>query len=1197
MYHIFKIKCIILFVNDISLLTKLTRRMKVLLRIIISTLIFITISCSGDLRNDIYSVPSSGFRSIRPASSWEEALVTGNGTMGAMVMGYPYSDTIIINHALLYLPLNKPLKPVSQGTHLDSIRAMMLRGDYGKASQFVVGLSQDEGYGAKRWTDPYIPTFQMVLSMQRDTLTEYSRQVNFETGEASVKWRDRNGTFARNTFVSRKDNLIITRISSCKSRISCKISLQDRHLYDWWERIDRRDSIGIRPASITVSGNTITYSADFDNRWEGMITGYEGGTMVLNEGGSLANDGTTITVTDASEILLLAWVDPLWDGSGHHVKDRIAKLENERNDYNDYLKKHVAIHGELIDRVSLNLGGDRELRKQPVEEIFNTVHEKPDPALFELAFNAARYNIISATGINPPNLQGIWSGTLSPPWSGDYTMNGNLPVAISGLLPTGTPELMLPTFDLLERYMDDFERNASEMFNCRGINVPSRLSSHGLNNHFDATWPMTFWTGGAGWYSMFYYDYFLYTCDTVFLRNRALPFMEKAVQFYEDFLVKGVNGKYMFIPSYSPENNPSNIKYQACINATMDFMIVKQLLRNIISASESAGVNLDKVSKWKAMLDDLPPYEINNEGELREWMWPGVDENHAHRHVSQLYALFDMMDPEFNNNPGLVRGARMVIDQKMQYRKQTNGGEMAFGLAQLGFAAAMLGDEQTCYDILGWLSSQYWNNNMVTTHNPGSLFNLDLSGGYPAVVAKMIVYSEPGLVSLLPAMPDELRQGTVKGILLRGGIKIHSMKWKEGNIDLELSLLNEQEIIVRLPGEISRIRAEGAVIKPGKNGQERVVKAEKGQVRLRILYARDDREEFYYTNPNTQLPFRDTHIISGDSVFYAIGTSPPYWGGPNAGIKLYRSPDLRNWEYVKLLIDAAQLDEDVWYKDRFWAPELHRFNNRYFLTFNCQNSGGGSYASAEMKHFHACGLAISDSIGGPYTVVTHEKPLTPFPSNDMTLFQDNDGRIFCFFNNGWTNLHHIYVAELDTVNYRLKEDPVLLLSQEPGKWDGAGIEGAHVIRHDGIYYMFYSSWTMGYAVGYATSESVYGPWIKYSDNPLFGAFVRNDSSFIFKEGQAYYSPDSPFTTVGHNQVFTGPDGSLWISCHGYRRGDENASMIMDPLWFEDGQIKTKAPTFKPQVVMIDKRMELRYPELKKIRSESSIRNSILIEIK
>lgn len=1145
------------------------------------------ISCKRESEYEKYT----GFTSDRPASSWEEALVTGNGTMGAMVMGHPYSDTVIINHALLYLPLNRPLKPVSQGIRLDSIRGMMLRGDYGRASQFVVDLSRTEGYGAKRWTDPFIPAFQLVIDMNRDSLLQYSRGVNFSTGEATVKWRGRNGEFTRSTFVSRKDNLVITRILSDGAMINCDISLLKRDRYNWWENIDKRASTGINPESVSVAGNTISFHADFENQWGGLIKGYEGGTMVLNKDGQLESDGKSITVSGATEILLITWVDPVSESressGGENLnrnglnRERIAGLGDNPKDYDRYLDDHVAIHGELFNRVSLKLNGDPGLRGKPVEEIFEAGIGSPDPSLVELAFDAARYNIISATGINPPNLQGIWSGILTPPWSGDYTTNGNLPVAISGLLSTGTPELMLSAFDMLERYISDFETNARELFGCRGIHVPSRMSSHGLNNHFDAIWPMTFWTGGAGWYSMFYYDYFLHTCDTSFLVGRALPFMEKAVEFYEDFLIRDQGGKYIMVPSYSPENNPSNIPFQASVNATMDFMILKQLLRNIIEASGTAGVNQEKLPGWQAMLDELPPYELNGKGELREWMWPGVEENHAHRHVSHLYGLFDIMDPDIRSNPALVKGARAVINEEMSYRRSTAGGEMAFGLAQLGFAAAMLGDGHTCYEILTWLSTRYWNNNMVTTHDPGSLFNLDLSGGYPALLSKMMIYSEPGLISLLPAMPAELGPGTVKGLLLRGGIKVDMMSWDYERVRVELSSPHWLDFTLKVPGDIRKIRVSGARSKQGSIGSERIIASPGGKVKLDITFTRDDRKDFFYRNPNTQLPFRDTHIVPHDSVFYAIGTSPPYWGGPNAGIKLYKSPDLKNWEYVNLLIDAAALDEDVWYKDRFWAPELHRINNRFFLTFNCQNSGGGNYASENMKHFHACGLAIADNIEGPYRVVTHERPLTSFPSNDMTLFKDDDGRIFCFFNNGWTDMHRIYVAGLDTVNYVLKEEPVMLFSQEPGKWDGAGIEGAHVIKHEGTYYMFYSSWTQGYAVGYATAENVYGPWIKYEGNPLFGAFMRNDSTFVFREGKAYYDPDSPYTTVGHNQVFTGPDGSVWISCHGYRKGDENASMIMDPIWFEGGKIKTNAPTYKTQIVPLTREMEKKYPGLAK----------------
>ncbi len=337
---------------------------------------------------------------------------------------------------------------------------------------------------------------------------------------------------------------------------------------------------------------------------------------------------------------------------------------------------------------------------------------------------------------------------------------------------------------------------------------------------------------------------------------------------------------------------------------------------------------------------------------------------------------------------------------------------------------------------------------------------------------------------------------------------------------------------------------------------------------------------FTYQNPIDQLEFRDTHVIWGDSTFYAVGTSAPFWEGQSPGVKLYRSPDLLNWEYVDLLIDAHALPDDVWYKDRFWAPELHRINNRYFLTFNCQNSGGGHYYEPDMYHHHACGLAVADHIEGPYTVKTHDEPLTPFPSNDLTLFTDRDGKVYAFFNDGWTDIHNIYVAELDTVNYVLKEDPVKLISQEPGTWDGGGIEGAFVITHEDTYYMFYSSWTRGYAVGYATADNVYGPWTKYENNPLFGAFSEDGTNYLFREGEIIADPASPYITVGHNQVFTGPDGRYWTSFHGYVEGREKPATIIDPIWFENGRIKTDAPTYTEQEVMLLPEMKERFPGLK-----------------
>ncbi len=347
-------------------------------------------------------------------------------------------------------------------------------------------------------------------------------------------------------------------------------------------------------------------------------------------------------------------------------------------------------------------------------------------------------------------------------------------------------------------------------------------------------------------------------------------------------------------------------------------------------------------------------------------------------------------------------------------------------------------------------------------------------------------------------------------------------------------------------------------------------------VALLAFATRAEAQAFRYTNPNPQLPLRDTTILANDDGrFYAVGTSAPVWQGqgqgPSPGVRLYSSANLKDWRDEGLMIDAARLPDDVWYKDRFWAPEIHKIRGRYYITFNSRNE------SEEHEHHHACGVAVADEVTGPYEVLTHDRPLTDWPSNDLTLFEDDDGKVYAFFNNGWTPVHHIFVAELDLDTMKFKEEPIRCISQEPG-WDAHGIEGAFVVKHEGTYYLFYSSWTRGYAVGYATATDIRGPWTKHPDNPLFGAVAEGARGIRY--GKPIDDPDFPYTHVGHNAVFRGPDGRWWIVCHAQRKDNRQEMMLIDPFWFDDdGNIRTHAPTYTPQEVTIDPEMLRRFPGL------------------
>lgn len=164
-----------------------------------------------------FDFPERGFVSREPATDWEHAMVSGNGKFGALVFGQPLDETIILNHARLYLPLHEPLPPVNSAAHLKEIRQMLANGQYQRASDYVVELSQKENYGPKRWTDPFIPAFDIRIRMGSDgEIKDYSRSVDFSTGVASVNWSDRGGSFKRRLFVSRSDDAVVLSIAGQK---------------------------------------------------------------------------------------------------------------------------------------------------------------------------------------------------------------------------------------------------------------------------------------------------------------------------------------------------------------------------------------------------------------------------------------------------------------------------------------------------------------------------------------------------------------------------------------------------------------------------------------------------------------------------------------------------------------------------------------------------------------------------------------------------------------------------------------------------------------------------------------------------------------------------------------------------------------------------------------------------------------------
>jgi hypothetical protein len=300
--------------------------------------------------------------------------------------------------------------------------------------------------------------------------------------------------------------------------------------------------------------------------------------------------------------------------------------------------------------------------------------------------------------------------------------------------------------------------------------------------------------------------------------------MQKAVLFFEDYLYEGPDGKWIFSPTQSPENTPGNSKSQGTFNATMDVAVAKELLRNTIAASMELKCNQTEIPRWQRMLDKMPDYMVDDRGVIKEWLTPLLENNDSHRHSSQLYPLFYGMPEEIKRSPELRAAFRKSIEFKLDnYWRNNQRGFMSFGLVQLGQAAASLGEGDLAYRCLTQLINNYWLNNLASMHNHRSLFNMDISGGMPAVILQMLVASEPGKLHLLPALPKAWPTGTVEGVLCRGQIEVRRLHWTPTGIECDLLSHVAQKVLLEIPSEISEITAHGsaALLAPSGSPQQR----------------------------------------------------------------------------------------------------------------------------------------------------------------------------------------------------------------------------------------------------------------------------------------------------------------------------------------------------------------------------------------
>ena len=699
---------------------------------------------------------------------WREALPLGNGLTGALIPGAVGEETITFNRFDLWEDGDDP--PIPDVTAaFRAQRAALDRGDDAAANDDNIGRAlREKGYAAGCGC-PH-PLGWLELRFEPAALfRRYRRGVNMQTGEAFVEFTVDGCRYCRRGFVSRAADVTVLRFTA------------DR---PFTQTFDFRLYNDVAESRTTENG-LFRASADGYTAVNLRVTG--------DYSSEVCGDGLRVTGTDYTVLIRCA---------SHGSDCSLAGVEGSA--YDALLASHVALHRPLYDAVSIELAEDAAHEATNEQLLAEAYEEEASPALLERLWRFGRYLFISAThekGLPVP-LYGLWHGADHLTWS-QFVANENVEQTYWHAMAGGLSYALPPLLRYYTAKTAKFRECARQVFGCSGIWISAYTSPLSAGVCVPVS-VIDNWISCAGWLSRHFWEYYLYTRDEALLKSEILPFMYEAALFYRDYAVKE-NGRLRLYPSVSPENTPLGGAGEAAQNATMDFAVMKELLTNLLTGIAITGLYAEEAADFRALLDAIPPYQINEDGAVKEWMRPELKDHYAHRHLSHLYPVFPGTEVTAQSDPALWAAFKKAVE------KRELGAQSGWSLAHMACIWARTGEAGRAAECLDGMAKAVVLDSLFTTHNDwrnmGTTINwdgecfvqLDAAFGAVNAVQELLFRWQPDALSVLPALPARLRSGSVRGIRFPDGAV--DFRWTEsGEATITVSACRRVETMLLLAG-------------------------------------------------------------------------------------------------------------------------------------------------------------------------------------------------------------------------------------------------------------------------------------------------------------------------------------------------------------------------------------------------------------
>ena len=753
-----------------------------------------------------------------PASAWEEAMPVGNGRLGAMVFGKNGEERIQLNEETYWS--GGPYSTVVKGGYkmLPEIQKNIFEGNPIKAHKLFGRYLM--GYPVEQ--QKYQGFANLILSFKNEKeVTDYKRWLDLGTGITSVQYKVNGVTYSREVFSSAPDQVIAIRLTADKPGcISFTAELRgERNVAHSNYATDYFRMDGAGTDELVLTGKSADYMGiEGKLRYEARLKAVpDGGTMKLDDADLIIENANSVTLFFVAATNFINYKDV--SGDCH------AKVENylkgiEGKAYINIREDAVKDYKSLFDRVTLNLPSTQN-SFLPTDERLKKIPEESDPQLASLCYQFGRYLLISSSrpGTQPANLQGIWNKDMNPSWDSKYTTNINTEMNYWPAEAANLSELTEPLIKMVKELTDQGSQVAKEHYGARGWVFHQNTDIWRVAAPMDGpTWG-TFTVGGA-WLTTHLWEHYLYTLNKDYLKE-VYPVIKGSVEFFMDFLIEHPNGKWLITnPSTSPENPPKGPGYRyffdevtasyyfttICLGSAIDMEILTDLFGYYSEASKILGVDQDFAAKVTQARARLVPPQIGSNGSLQEWADDLEQMEDKHRHFSHLYGLYPGNVISAKRTPELVDPVKKVLEQR-------GDGGTGFSRAWKMSLWARLYDGNKANKIFqGYIKDQCYPSLFAKCFTP---LQVDGSLGVSAGVTEMLMQSHEGVIDLLPALPDEWREGSFNGICARGAFEL-KFSWKDKTVTY-VEILSKAGHPCRLrAGSLSSVTSNGKRVKVSK---------------------------------------------------------------------------------------------------------------------------------------------------------------------------------------------------------------------------------------------------------------------------------------------------------------------------------------------------------------------------------------------